>query len=199
MRRSPATVGRSWLRSPARRCRLTQHHRRAVQATRCGDHLAERSLPNRGDSVWWTGATASFPNSRISGDGRFTIANNDFRLRVRANPVAVADIHWIDPTLPDDGSGTLDFSLDWVGDTSVYVARNADVRLETAHLRGQLGVKMIALTPGASLHDTDMRFTGVSTRLVEQIFPQSTLPGREFLQAARKSRATCGIWRWMRT
>ena len=138
------------------------------------------------DSVWWTGATASFPNSRISGDGRFTIANNDFRLRVRANPVAVADIHWIDPTLPDDGSGTLDFSLDWVGDTSVYVARNADMRLETAHLRGQLGVKMIALTPGASLHDTDMRFTGVSTRLVEQIFPSIDAPRQGVLAGRAK-------------
>ncbi len=138
------------------------------------------------DSVWWEGATASFPNSRIAGDGRYMIANNDFRLRVRANPVAVADIHWIDPTLPDDGSGTLDFALDWVGDTSVYVARNADVRVEGAHLRGQLGVRMVALDPAVTLRDTDMRFTGVDTRLVEQIFPSIDAPRQGILAGRAK-------------
>ncbi|MEO5579222.1 MAG: hypothetical protein ABIR58_01075, partial [Gemmatimonadaceae bacterium] len=133
------------------------------------------------DSVWWKGLTAALPNSRVAGDGRYIIRNNDFRLRVRANPVAVADIRWIDPTLPRDGSGTLDFALDWVGDTSTYVARNADVRLESSHLRGQIGVTM---TDVISLHDTDVRFTGLDTRLVRQIFP-SVKPPRQGILAGR--------------
>ena len=134
-----------------------------------------------GDSVWWKGLNAALPNSRIAGDGRYIVANNDFRLRVRANPVAIADIRWIDPTLPTDGSGTLDFALDWVGDTSIYVARNADVRLEGSHLRGQIGVTM---TKEVSLHDTDVRFTGLNTRLVRQIFP-SVNPPRQGILAGR--------------
>ena len=120
------------------------------------------------DSVWWQDAKVTLPNSRLRGGGRYTVANNNMTLRVRADPVATADLRWVYPRLPERGSGTLDFAMDWVGDTSIYIARKADVRIADAHMVGDLGM---TVAEDFTLHDTNVRFTGVDTRLVEQVFP----------------------------
>ena len=47
-------------------------------------------------------------------------------------------MRWVYPRIPERGSGTLDFAMDWVGDTSIYVAKNADVRIADAHFHWQV-------------------------------------------------------------
>jgi autotransporter translocation and assembly factor TamB len=147
------------------------------------------------DSVWWQNATARLPNSTLTGDGRYTIASDDMTLRLRAAPVASSDIRWVYPRLPEGGSGNLDFAMDWVGDTSIYVARNGDVRLAGAHLVGDFG---ITVAGELSVHDTNMRFTGLDTRLIERLFPtvkpprSGILSGRAKLDGSQKDLAVDG-------
>ena len=120
------------------------------------------------DSVWWQDARAVLPASNLRGSGRYTVENNNMTLRVHAEPVAAADLRWIYPRIPERGSGKLDFAMDWVGDTSIYIGRNADVHVADAHLMGDLGM---TVAEDFTLHDTNMRFTGVDTRLIQQLFP----------------------------
>ena len=136
-----------------------------------------------GDSVWWQDVRVTMPGSKLRGSGRYTIANDDMTLRAHADPVASADIRWVYPRLPERGSGRLDFAMDWVGDTSIYIARNADVRLAEAHMTGDLG---LTVAEDFSLHDTNVRFTGLDTRLIQQLFPTVKPPRSGILSGRAK-------------
>ena len=126
-----------------------------------------------GDSVWWKGARASFPETRVAGDGRYYIYNGDLHLRLRGEPVNPADIRWAMPNLPEQGSGKLDFGLDWTGDKSVYLARNMDVTLERSHVTGRIEV---TVTDTLAYRDADLHFTTLDTRLLTQLFPTMKFP-----------------------
>ena len=143
-----------------------------------------------GDSIWWQNVNVTLPGSKLRGGGLYNINNNDMTLRVRADPLATADIRWVYPRLSERGSGTLDFAMDWVGDTSIYIARNADVRLADAHLVGDVGM---TVAEEFSVHNTDLRFTNLDTRLIEQTFPllkpprSGILAGRARLEGNQKN------------
>ncbi len=136
-----------------------------------------------GDSAWWSGINAKLPNSAISGDGLYAYSTGDMRLRLRAAPVTTADLRWLFPQLPADGSGSLEFAMDWIGDTAVYVARNADLRIERATLAGNFG---ITIADSVSFHDTDLRFGNLGTRLIQQIAPVVKLPRQGILAGRAK-------------
>lgn len=135
-----------------------------------------------GDSLWFGPDTRiRLAASDIVGGGRYVFANGDLRLRLRANPVALRDLRWIHPPLPADGRGTLEFALDWEGPIVRYVARDADVRIGSAHLLGDLGLTFVTIdtvagTDTLAIHGTRLRFSSVDTRLVEQIFPRLNFP-----------------------
>jgi translocation and assembly module TamB len=137
-----------------------------------------------GDSAWWSGVNAKLPGSTISGDGRYAYGSGDMRLRLRGAPVTTADLRWLFPRLPADGAGSLDFAMDWIGDTAVYIARNADLKIEQATLAGDFG---ITIADTVTFHNTDLRFANLGTRLIQQIAPavklprQGTLAGRAAL------------------
>jgi len=135
------------------------------------------------DSLWWQNVKVTLPNSTLQGSGRYTIANNDMTLRLRGDPVATADIRWVYPRIPERGSGKLDFAMDWVGDTSIYIAKNADVQLADAHFSGDLG---ITVAENMSVHNTNVRFTRLDTRLIEQIFPTLKSPRSGVLSGRAK-------------
>jgi len=134
------------------------------------------------DSVWWQDVKVVMPGSNLIGSGRYTVATNDMTLRAHGEPVATADLRWVYPRLPERGSGTLDFAMDWVGDTSIYIARNADVRIADAHLAGAFG---ITVAEEFSIHDTNLRFTGLDTKLIEQLFPTVKPPRSGILSGLR--------------
>lgn len=121
-----------------------------------------------GDSLWWQGMRAQLSDSRVQGDGRYEIGSGDLRLRLRGNPVNPRDIRWVFPELPRDGIARLEFELDWIGDSARYVARDMDVRMEGAHVRGNFGVTREDV---AVIHrGTDLRFTGLRTAMLKRIF-----------------------------
>lgn len=131
-----------------------------------------------GDSAWWSGMTAKLPASQVSGSGRYTYSGGDMRLRLIGAPVTTADLRWLFPQLPADGEGKLEFAMDWIGDTAVYVARNADLRIERAQVAGNFG---ITLADSVTFHDTDLRFSNLGTRLIQQIAPAAKLPRQGIL------------------
>jgi len=138
------------------------------------------------DSLWFKGARIGFPGSKLAGNGKYNIRNNDLALRLEASPVALADLRWVSPRLPERGSGTLDFRLDWVGDTSIYVARGADMQIADARLRGDLGLTLTDNLEYFRLHDTNLRFASLDTRLIQQIFPTLKPPRQGILNGRAK-------------
>src|SRR6267378_4686024 len=126
-----------------------------------------------GDSLWWKGARAAFPATRVSGDGRYMIGNGDLHLRVHGDPVNPADIRWAMAQLPEQGHGKLDFGLDWTGTKSAYLARNMDLTLERSHVTGQIEV---AVTDTLAYRNADLHFTTLDTRLLTQLFPAMKFP-----------------------
>lgn len=130
------------------------------------------------DSLWWRGVAATLPGSRVSGDGSYELNTGDMALALRAAPAAFADLRWVYPRLPSQGQGTLDFAMLWRGSTQNYLARNADIEIRDASVRGSFG---LTLSDTFALHDTDLRFAHVDTRLVEQLMPHFTSPRRGYL------------------
>ncbi|MEO5589477.1 MAG: hypothetical protein ABIS03_07820, partial [Gemmatimonadaceae bacterium] len=136
------------------------------------------------DSVWFKNISATLPGSELTATGRYTVATNNLTLRSHANRIAASDLRWVEPRLPERGSGKLDFALDWVGDTSVYKAHNADLTIGDAHLAGELG--MTVLGEDISFQDTDLRFADLDTRLIEQVFPTLKSPRSGILTGRAK-------------
>jgi translocation and assembly module TamB len=126
-----------------------------------------------GDSVWWKGARAAFPTTRVSGDGRYLFTNGDLHLRLHGDPVNPADIRWAMIQLPEQGSGKLDFGLDWTGNKSVYLARNMNLTLVRSHVTGQIEV---AVTDTLAYKNADLHFTTLDTQLLTQLFPAMKFP-----------------------
>ena len=131
------------------------------------------------DSLYFSGINASLPGSRLSsGSGRYNFDSNDLRLRLHADTVATNDLLWIDPDIPQDGSGRLDFALDWVGPTSDYLATNASLAVADAKMSGSLGV---FVTDTLSFHNTNLRLTHLDTRTIQQLFPTIKSPEQGYI------------------
>ena len=127
-----------------------------------------------GDSLWWEGVNLRLPGSQIAGPGKVAFDSGATALQLRGAPIATGDLRWLYPRLPAGGTGTLDFTLRMAGDTSLYAARNADVRLEGASLQGDFG--LLDVNDTLVFQDTDLRFAGVDTRLIERLVPDAELP-----------------------
>ncbi|HEX6059019.1 MAG TPA: translocation/assembly module TamB domain-containing protein, partial [Gemmatimonadaceae bacterium] len=137
-----------------------------------------------GDSLWWDDALATLAGSRIAGSGSYVFEPGDVTLELRGAPVALADLRWLYPRLPSEGSGSLDFTMRMrehapdsdADDVQEYVARGADIRTGDATVRGDF-----AITLGDTawrIHDTDLRIASFDTRLAEQLVPGLDLPTR---------------------
>jgi translocation and assembly module TamB len=144
------------------------------------------------DSVWWKGANLVLPATHAVGDGEYHIANGDMRLRLHADPVSPNDVRWVEPALPTQGNGKLDFALDWKGGTSTYTATNADLQLAQSHIAGKMTV---VINDSITFHDANLKFANLDTRMVERIFPSIKLP-RQGIASGRA--AFDGSIRWLR-
>jgi translocation and assembly module TamB len=133
------------------------------------------------DSVWWKNAHANLPNSVMRGDGVYVISNGDMRLSAAGEPGAFNDFKWMYPHLPSTGGGKVALGVQWRGATQDYVMRNADLRTEGAHILGDVGITM---TDTIFFHDANVRFTGVTTKLIKEVAPR-VKPPREGVLAGR--------------
>ena len=139
------------------------------------------------DSLWWKGVKAQLPGSKLSGDGIYRIDNGDMRLSLAAAPAAVNDFRWIMPTLPKSGGGRLGITIQWKGATQDYVLRDADVITEGARLRGDIG---FTLTDTVYFHDADVRFAGLTFKLINDVFPGTGTPRPGVMTGAAKFSGT---------
>ena len=125
------------------------------------------------DSVWWHNLAVRMPGSQLRGDGSYSFETGDLTIMARARPASFADFRWVYPRFPSDGGGPLDFAMQWRGTTEEYWVTNADVRTQGARLRGKFA---ISFADTFAIHDTDIRFNNVSTKLVEQLVPDFDVP-----------------------
>ena len=127
------------------------------------------------DSIWWDDIAVKMPGSSLRGDGRYVFSGGDMTIAAKARPAAFADFRFVLPRLPSDGGGPLDFALEWRGTTEEYWITNADVRSQGARMRGKFA---ISFADTFAIHSTDVRFSNVSTKLVEQLVPEFESPRR---------------------
>jgi translocation and assembly module TamB len=125
------------------------------------------------DSLWWKGARVAFPQTKASGDGKYLLTNGDLHLRLHGDPVNPADLRWAWVNLPQNGSGKLDFGLDWTGKKSVYLVQNMDMTVQRSHISGQIEA---TVTDTVAYRNADLRFANLETRLITQLFPAMTFP-----------------------
>ncbi len=131
-------------------------------------------FPFSNDSIWWKGVYAALPGTRAGGDGSYVFSTGDLSLSIHASPATFADFRWLYPRLPA-GHGRMDVKLTWRGAIQDYLAYNADVTMGGAHAAGSFGIK---LGDTLTIHDTDLRFSGLDTRTLEQLIPHLSIPRR---------------------
>lgn len=141
------------------------------------------TLPFTDDSVWWHGVTTRLPNSVISGDGSYAFKSGDLTVRAHAAPASFADLRWLYPRMPSDAHGKLDFDFTWRDALEEYIGYNMDIVDGPAHVLGSIGI-----TRGDSIafHHTDLHFTGVDTRMIEQVVEGFKSPRRGTLSGRAK-------------
>ena len=126
-----------------------------------------------GDSLWWHAARVAFPQTKVTGDGKYSLNNGDLHLKLHGDPVNPADIRWAMVTLPESGSGKLDFNMDWTGSKSVYTIANMEMTVERSHVAGQI---QTIVTDTIAYKDANLRFANLDTRLLHRMFPALTFP-----------------------
>jgi hypothetical protein len=132
-------------------------------------------FPFNDDSVWWKGVYGELPSSKMSGDGSFVFNTGDLTLAMHGEPASFADMRWVYPRLPT-GNGKFDLHMTWRGAAQDYAFTNVNSSLQGgARFVGSLG---FTLTDTTTIHDTDFRFSGVDTRLLEQLVPGLRSPRR---------------------
>ena len=135
------------------------------------------------DSVWFTVPDLQLPASQLVLSGRYTLDNGDMVLHTVASPVAMADARFLYPALPKDGSGTMDLALTWVGAKQQYLVHNLHLMAGGATAQGDIGITM---GDTLELHQTNVTFAGVDTRLIEQLVPALDIPRRGTLSGRAK-------------
>jgi translocation and assembly module TamB len=139
------------------------------------------------DSLWWKNIRADMPSSSMSGNGAYQISNGDMRLSLVAKPAGFNDFKWIYPNAPATGGGDFTLGVQWRGATQDYLVKDADVRTGGAHVLGDIGV---TLADTVFFHSANLRFTDVSTKLLQEIVPGIKPPRQGMLDGRAKFSGT---------
>ena len=125
------------------------------------------------DSVWFSGLDVRLPASAATLSGRYTIANGDLALSANAEPAAFADVRFLYPPLPEEGSAQMQLAVLWANGQQRYDVRDLAVSTGDARVEGNIG---ITLGDTLLLHETDVTFSDVTTALIEQLVPGVDVP-----------------------
>jgi translocation and assembly module TamB len=144
------------------------------------------------DSLWWKDAKAQLPGSKLTASGAYIIGNGDMHLDAVASPASINDLRWVMPTLPTTGSGSARLAIRWKGPLQDYMLRDANIRTGKAHLLGNLG---FVLSDTVTFHDADVRFSGVTFTLINDVFPGTGTPRPGELSGSAKFSGTLSRFR----
>jgi translocation and assembly module TamB len=125
------------------------------------------------DSLFFDEVEATFPGSRITGSGVYDLGKAKYALDLRGAPVALADIRWLYPPLPEEGGGRLRLRFETREFTTAIEAEEIDLRVGESALAGRL-----SMVVGDTLRfgETDLVMDRLDTRLVDRLIPNGELP-----------------------
>ena len=94
------------------------------------------------DSIHFVDARLALPATRIAGEGVYAVATGDLRARASGAPLALADLRWAYPKLPEEGGGRIDdLALAMRrGVRTTFTATGIDLRVGRAEIAGRLGM-----------------------------------------------------------
>jgi translocation and assembly module TamB len=142
-------------------------------------------FPFNDDSVWWKGVHVRMPGTNASGNGSYVFESGDMTVEARASPASGADMRWLYPRIPAEAYGSLNFSVKWRGAVEDYRGWNADFRLGVARVRGMFGMQR---ADSVLFHPSDLTFSEVDTRLLEQLLAGFEAPRRGTLSGRTRFR-----------
>lgn len=125
------------------------------------------------DSLWFAVPEIVLPNSRLSSEGRYMLSNGDLAVRAYAERAAFADLRFAYPELPTDGSARFVAEVVLEGSKQHIRAHDVDLNTQGATASGKFGV---TLGDTLYMHETDLTFARVPTRLIEQLLPGVDVP-----------------------
>lgn len=125
------------------------------------------------DSLWFRDLRLQLPGSRVVAEGAFVTESGALRIGMRAAPLALGDLQFVYPALPDSGGGNFKLGMARRDGLTRVVARELDFAAEGAVLSGHLDVQM---GEQLRLGETDLAFGGVDTRLMDRYAPQFEAP-----------------------
>ena len=134
------------------------------------------------DSVWFSVPELQLPASQLVLSGRYTIDNGDMAMHAVTKELSLTDARFLYPALPD-GNAAMDLALKWDGGKQQYLVRGLALKTGTAVVSGDVG---ITLGDTLELHQTNVTFSGVDTKLVEQLIPALEIPRRGTLSGRAK-------------
>src|SRR5690625_4965785 len=102
----------------------------------------------RNDTLHFRNIAGELPATDLEGNGFYTFDAGDLYLELDAHPVALNDLRWLYPPLPEEGGGSLKLALKMASTTTTVVAEEIDLTLNGASATGKLG-----MTVGDTLRD----------------------------------------------
>ncbi|HVZ77286.1 MAG TPA: hypothetical protein VG818_04830, partial [Gemmatimonadaceae bacterium] len=101
------------------------------------------TLRNLGDSIWVDVAHFDLPGSTGKGRGKIWWGSDlpvRYALHIIGDSVSLADVHWVYPTLPAKGGGSMLLDIENEKDLNImdYRLTNMDVRAARSHLKGDM-------------------------------------------------------------
>jgi translocation and assembly module TamB len=121
------------------------------------------------DSLLFRDITIALPATGIAGLATYVLDSGDLRAMFSASRLAFNDLRWIEPSLPRRGGGALKLDASRVSGVIAFAASDMNLRIDNASLQGRAGAE---LGDSVLLRDTDVRFSGVTTTLLEEFFPE---------------------------
>jgi translocation and assembly module TamB len=131
-----------------------------------------------GDSLIFRNVEAVLPGSDLSGEGAFLMGSNQLILHLIAPRVALADLRWLYPPLPEEGGGRLGLSMYMAAKNTHIFAYDADLSIGESRLIGQTE---FVIGDTMWINDTDLRFESLDTRLISQMAPAVDIPRHGFI------------------
>jgi translocation and assembly module TamB len=126
-----------------------------------------------GDSLFFRNVRASLPGSDLSGEGAFAMGSGQMMLRISAPSVALNDLRWLYPPLPEEGGGSLELSLFMGAKNNHILAYDLDVGVRESALAGRVE---FVIGDTLYLNDTNLRFDSLDTRLIADMAPDLAIP-----------------------